>query len=242
MTSLLERPLLELRGLEVRYGAVDAVRGIDVNVGKGEIVALLGANGAGKSSTMNAIAGLTPIIGGRLLFDGSDIGDRPSEAMPGLGLTLAPEGRRVFGTLSVEDNLAMGAYAVSEKAAIEEAYQRVFELFPILAERRRQFAGTLSGGQQQMLAIGRALMCSPRLLLLDEPSLGLAPRIVEQVFSLIRTLRDQGVTLFIVEQNVAQALDIADRAYMMASGRILRAGSAADMRSDALEEVYLGHA
>lgn len=233
--------LLELRGLEISYGAVDAVRGIDVAIERGEIVALLGANGAGKSSTMNAIAGLTPVAGGRILYDGVDITDRPPEEMPGLGLTLTPEGRRVFGTLSVEDNLAMGAYAVSGKGAIEEAYERVFDLFPILAERSKQFAGTLSGGQQQMLAIGRALMCSPRLLLLDEPSLGLAPRIVEQVFSLIRSLRDQGVTLFIVEQNVAQALEIADRAYMMAEGRILRAGDADDMRGEALEEVYLGH-
>ncbi len=236
-------PLLQLQDLQVRYGAVDAVRGIDIAIEEGEIIALLGANGAGKSSTMNAVAGLAPVAGGRLLFDGSDITDLPAEAGPGLGLTLAPEGRRVFGTLSVADNLAMGAYALSERSAVAQAYERVFDLFPILAERRRQFAGTLSGGQQQMLAIGRALMCAPRLLLLDEPSLGLAPRIVEQVFSLIQTLRSQGVTLFIVEQNVTQALDIADRAYMMASGRIVTAGAAADMRADgALEAVYLGHA
>lgn len=235
-------PLLELRDLKVRYGAVEAVRGIDIAVGKGEIVALLGANGAGKSSTMNAIVGLSPVAGGRVLFAGENVTDLPTEAMPGLGLTLAPEGRRVFGTLSVEDNLAMGAYAASDRGTISEAYERVFDLFPILAERRRQFAGTLSGGQQQMLAIGRALMCSPRLLLLDEPSLGLAPRIVEQVFSLIQTLRDQGVTLFIVEQNVAQALAIADRAYSMASGRIVGAGSAAEMRAGGdLEAAFLGH-
>ena len=235
-------PLLELRSLEVRYGAVEAVRGIDIVIERGEIVALLGANGAGKSSTMNAIVGLAPVAGGRVFFDGGDITERPAEAMPRLGLTLAPEGRRVFGTLSVEDNLAMGAYALADDSTIAEAYERVFELFPILAERKRQFAGTLSGGQQQMLAIGRALMCSPKLLLLDEPSLGLAPKIVKQVFSLLETLRAQGVTLFIVEQNVAQALAIADRAYMMASGRIVDAGPAAAMRDEgALEAVYLGH-
>ena len=234
--------LLQLQNLEVRYGAVGAVAGIDVAIEKGEIVALLGANGAGKSSTMNAIAGLVPVAGGRIFFDGTDITDLPAEEMPALGLTLAPEGRRVFGTLSVEDNLAMGAYAASTKTAVDEAYERVFHLFPILAERRKQFAGTLSGGQQQMLAIGRALMCSPRLLLLDEPSLGLAPRIVEQVFSLIRTLRDQGVTLFIVEQNVTQALSIADHACMMASGRIVANGPADALQEDVLEEVYLGHA
>jgi len=236
-------PLLHLQGFEVRYGAVEAVRGIDIAIEKGEIVALLGANGAGKSSTLNAIAGLTPIVGGRLLFEGRDITVLPAEARPGLGLTLTPEGRRVFGTLSVEDNLAMGAFVAGGQSAIDQAYERVFDLFPILAERRRQFAGTLSGGQQQMLAIGRALMCSPRLLLLDEPSLGLAPIIVEQVFSLIQTLRGQGVTLFIVEQNVAQALHIADRAYMMASGQIVRAGPADEMLAgDALETIYLDHA
>ncbi|MEM7045627.1 MAG: ABC transporter ATP-binding protein [Pseudomonadota bacterium] len=235
-------PLLELRGLNVRYGAVEAVRGIDIVIERGEIVALLGANGAGKSSTMNTIVGLTPVAGGRVFFDQDDITNRPAELMPQLGLTLAPEGRRVFGTLSVEDNLAMGAYAASDRAAIRDAYERVFDLFPILAERRRQFAGTLSGGQQQMLAIGRALMCSPKLLLLDEPSLGLAPKIVEQVFSLLETLRARDVTLFVVEQNVAQALAIADRAYMMASGRIVDSGPAAAMRDErALEAVYLGH-
>lgn len=236
-------PILDLQGLKVRYGAIEAVHGIDIAIEQGEIVALLGANGAGKSSTMNAIIGLAPVAGGRVLFDGADITARPAEAMPRLGLTLAPEGRRVFATLSVEDNLAMGAYARGDAGSVQEAYTRIFDLFPILAERRHQLAGTLSGGQQQMLAIGRALMCSPRLLLLDEPSLGLAPRIVEQVFSLLETLRAQGVTLFIVEQNVAQALDIADRAYSMASGRIVGAGSAAEMRTDgALEAAYLGEA
>ena len=204
-------PLLKLSDFRVRYGAVEAVRGIDMDIGKGEIVALLGAYGAGKSSTRNAVAGLVPVAQGRALFDGRDITDLPPEAIPVSGLTLAPEGRRVFGTLTVEDNLRMGAYAVADPAEVGHAQDRVFALFPILEERRRQWAGTLSGGQQQMLAIGRALMCSPRLLLLDEPSLGLAPRVVEQVFELIVTLRDQGVTICLVEQNVAGAVSYTHR-------------------------------
>lgn len=232
-------PLLRLSDFRVRYGAVEAVRGIDLEIGKGEIVALLGANGAGKSSTMNAVAGLVPVASGKVLFDGHDITDLPPEAIPVSGLTLSPEGRRVFGSLTVEDNLRMGAYAVRDAQAVARAQDRVFALFPILAERRRQWAGTLSGGQQQMLAIGRALMCSPRLLLLDEPSLGLAPRVVEQVFELIETLRDQGVTICLVEQNVAGALEIADRAYLMRSGRIVGHGSAAEMR-DRSADSYLG--
>ncbi|MCB2129539.1 MAG: ABC transporter ATP-binding protein [Rhodobacteraceae bacterium] len=234
-------PLLKLQNFKLRYGAVQAVRGIDIEIRKGEIVALLGANGAGKSSTMKGIAGLEPVAEGRVLFDGRDITDLPPEEIPSAGLTLSPEGRRVFGTLTVADNLRMGAYTITDKAAIETALRRVFDLFPILEERQGQYAGTLSGGQQQMLAIGRALMCNPRLLLLDEPSLGLAPLIVEQVFALISTLRDQGVTILLVEQNVAGALAIADRAYLMASGRIIREGSAAEMRSaGAMADSYLG--
>ena len=232
-------PLLELSDFRVRYGAVEAVRGIDMKIGKGEIVALLGANGAGKSSTMNAIAGLVPVDAGTVIFDGKVITDLPPEAIPVSGLTLAPEGRRVFGTLTVEDNLRMGAYAVHDAVQVAKAQDRVFALFPILEDRRRQWAGTLSGGQQQMLAIGRALMCSPRLLLLDEPSLGLAPRVVEQVFDLITTLRDQGVTICLVEQNVAGALEIADRAYMMRAGRIVGEGTATEMRERSADS-YLG--
>ena len=233
--------LLELDDCKVRYGAVEAVRGITLDIRKGEIVALLGANGAGKSSTMNAIAGLVPVADGRIRFEGRDITDLAPEEIPISGLTLSPEGRRVFGTLSVADNLKMGAYAVRDRAATERALDRVFDLFPILAERRRQYAGTLSGGQQQMLAIGRALMCNPRLLLLDEPSLGLAPLIVEQVFGLIGKLRQEGVSIFLVEQNVAGALAIADRAYMMASGVITGEGTADEMRrSGTMAQSYLG--
>lgn len=221
--------ILDLKGLNVRYGAVEAVRGIDLTIKQGEIVALLGANGAGKSSTMNAVVGLEPVAGGTVMFDGRDITRQSAEASAASGLTLSPEGRRVFGTLSVEDNLTMGAYSRKDAGGIQDAKERVYDLFPILLERRRQYAGTLSGGQQQMLAIGRALMCEPKLLLLDEPSLGLAPMIVEQVFDLIAKLRGQGVTIFLVEQNVAGALKIADRAYLMATGEIVQSGTAAEM-------------
>ncbi|NCO22794.1 MAG: ABC transporter ATP-binding protein, partial [Rhodobacterales bacterium] len=181
------------------------------------------------------------VADGKVWFEGRDITALAPEEIPVSGLTLSPEGRRVFGTLSVDDNLRMGAYAVRDKAVAKRARERVLDLFPILAERRKQYAGTLSGGQQQMLAIGRALMCNPRLLLLDEPSLGLAPLIVRQVFDLIKKLRDEGVTVFLVEQNVAGALAIADRAYMMASGVIQREGAADDMkRSGAMVASYLG--
>src|SRR6056297_1936327 len=208
-------PLLRVSGLQVRYGAVEAVRGVDFEINEGEIVTLLGANGAGKSSTLNALVGLVPVAGGRVVFDGEDITDHAPERLAPMGMTLSPEGRRVFGTLTVEENLRMGAYGITDKAATRAAWERVFDLFPILHERRAQFAGTLSGGQQQMLAVGRALMSGPRLLLLDEPSLGLAPKIVEQVFDLIALLRDQGVTLVVVEQNVGMALEVADRGYVL---------------------------
>ncbi len=234
-------PLLEIRSFGVSYGAVEAVRGIDMTITEGEIVALLGTNGAGKSSTLNAIAGLVPVSAGRIIFDGNDITGRPPETLAAAGLTLSPEGRRVFGTLTVGENLMLGAYAVADKTAVKAAYERVYELFPILFERRDQYAGTLSGGQQQMLAVGRALMCGPRMLLLDEPSLGLAPIVVEQVFGLISHLRDQGTTLMLVEQNVSMALEISDRGYVLAGGLIVASGSAQDLAgSDVLENAYMG--
>lgn len=234
-------PLLAVEALEVRYGAVEAVRGIGFEVAEGEIVTLLGANGAGKSSTLNALVGLVPAAAGRVVFDGVDITRQPPERLTPLGMTLSPEGRRIFGALTVEENLRMGAYSLREKAEIARGWERVYDLFPILHERRQQYAGTLSGGQQQMLALGRALMSNPRLLLLDEPSLGLAPRIVEQIFELIGLLRDQGVTLVLVEQNVAMALEVADRGHVLAGGRIVASGSAAELaRTDQLHAAYLG--
>lgn len=233
-------PLLQATGLEVRYGPVEAVRGIDFEIREGEIVAFLGANGAGKSSTLNALVGLAPVAAGAVRFAAHDVTHARAETLAPMGMTLSPEGRRVFGTLSVAENLLMGAYGVRDKAEIAAAWDRVYALFPILHERRGQFAGTLSGGQQQMLAIGRALMSNPRLLLLDEPSLGLAPKIVDQVFELLVTLRDQGVTLGVVEQNAMRALEIADRGYVLAGGRIVGAGAARELgESDALSGAYL---
>lgn len=234
-------PLLSAQGLNVRYGAIEAVRGIDFSIRKGEIVTLLGANGAGKSSTLNALVGLVPVAEGTVRFADQNITDLAPERLAPMGLTLAPEGRRVFGGLTVDENLRMGAYAVRDAERLAAAWDMVFDLFPILHQRRKQYAGTLSGGQQQMLAIGRALMCGPRLLLLDEPSLGLAPKIVGQIFDLIALLRDRGVTLGIVEQNVVMALEVADRGYVMAGGRIVAEGAAAELRqTDRLRAAYLG--
>ncbi|UWR64088.1 ABC transporter ATP-binding protein [Phaeobacter inhibens] len=235
--------LLSVQSLSISYGPIEAVRGIDFDIKEGEIVAFLGANGAGKSSTLNALVGLVPVTSGKVSFKGQDITDWPPESLPPAGMTLSPEGRRVFGALSVAENLRMGAFSIKDKAAIEAAWDRVYSLFPILHERRDQFAGTLSGGQQQMLAVGRALMSSPKLLLLDEPSLGLAPKIIGQVFDLISLLRDQGVTLAVVEQNVSMALEVADRGYVLASGEIVASGAASELaRSDALKSAYLGAA
>lgn len=234
-------PLLSVTDLKVRYGAVEAVRGTSFSVETGELVAFLGANGAGKSSTLNALVGLVPVAEGSVIFDGHDITHDSPETLAPAGLTLCPEGRRVFATLSVADNLRMGAYSIRDKLKVAAAWERVYSLFPILYERRDQYAGTLSGGQQQMLAVGRALMSSPRLLLLDEPSLGLAPKIVEQIFQLIATLRQQGATIVLVEQNVAMALEIADRGYVMASGGIAAAGPASTLaKSDSVSGAYLG--
>ncbi len=234
-------PLLKVSSLHVRYGAVQAVRGVDFEIREGEIVAFLGANGAGKSSTLNAIAGLVEAHAGTIEFAGRDITDLAPETLTPLGLALSPEGRRVFPALSVAENLLMGAYSVKDKTKVKDAWERVYSLFPILHDRKDQLAGTLSGGQQQMLAVGRALMSGPRLLLLDEPSLGLAPLIVEQVFELISILRDQKVTIALVEQNVAKSLEIADRGYILAGGQVVGAGAASDLMSEGgLEDTFLG--
>lgn len=234
-------PLLKLENFKLRYGAVEAVRGINLEIGTGEIVALLGANGAGKSSTMNGIAGLAPVAEGRVVFDGRDITALPPEEIPISGLTLAPEGRRVFGTLTVDDNLRMGAYSVSDPGSVEAARQRVLELFPILSERHGQYAGTLSGGQQQMLAIGRALMCQPRLLLLDEPSLGLAPLVIEQIYAALDQLRARGKAFLVVEENPSRLMHFADRLCLMDAGHVVWQGSAAEAReSGDILKTYLG--
>jgi len=235
--------LLDVKDLHVRYGAVEAVRGIDLTIEEGELVALLGANGAGKSSTLNAIVGLAPKSAGTIHFAGKDIGSLATEDLVRLGITLTPEGRRVFGALTVEENLVLGGFPLGRaREARRQNFERMFELFPILAERRSQLAGTLSGGQQQMLAIARSLMMSPKLLLLDEPSLGLAPQIVETIFESIVDMGKAGITILLVEQNVAMSLEVVDRGYVMAAGSVVTSGTAAELESSHLvEQAYLGH-
>jgi branched-chain amino acid transport system ATP-binding protein len=230
-----------VESLLVRYGPIVAVRGVSLHVEQGEIVALLGANGAGKSSFLNAVAGLVPVTSGRVVFRGEELQRLPAEKIVHRGLALTPEGRRVFPRLSVSDNLRLGAVPQRDRASADEARGRVFELFPVLEERSRQLAGTLSGGQQQMLAIGRSLMASPQLLLLDEPSLGLAPMLVDQIFELVARLRDEGTTVLLVEQNVHRALEVSDRAYVLVNGEVDGEGPAAELRASAeIERAYLG--
>jgi branched-chain amino acid transport system ATP-binding protein len=233
--------LLRVDDLVVRYGPIVAVREAGLRVEQGEIVALLGANGAGKSSFLNAIAGLVPVASGRVEFRGEELQRLSPERIVRRGVALTPEGRRVFPRLSVRDNLRVGGVTQRDRVTEDRARDRVLELFPILQERLHQSAGTLSGGQQQMLAIGRSLMSGPSLLLLDEPSLGLAPILVDQIFDLVGRLRAEGVTILLVEQNVHRALEIADRAYVLVNGQVEREGSAAELRSSAeIERAYLG--
>ncbi len=234
-------PLLSLSDVRAGYGAIEALKGVSLSVGAGETVAVIGANGAGKSTMLMTISGVLRPREGEIRFDGGRIDGLPPHEIVARGVCQAPEGRRIFPRLSVDENLDMGAYAVRDRAAVRAARERVFALFPVLAERRRQAGGTLSGGEQQMLALGRALMTSPRLLLLDEPSLGLAPLLVAQVFRTIRELRAAGTTILLVEQNARAALKTADRAYVMETGRITREGPAADLLHDpAIRAAYLG--
>jgi branched-chain amino acid transport system ATP-binding protein len=233
--------LLVVEELVVRYGPITAVRGVSLRVQQGEIVALLGANGAGKSSFLNAVAGLVPTAGGQVLFRGERVSRLPPERIVARGLGLTPEGRRVFPRLSVEANLRLGAAMQRDREKVRATRERVLGLFPVLSERLDQDAGTLSGGEQQMLAIGRSLMANPLLLMLDEPSLGLAPLFVDRIFELMGRLRDEGTTLLLVEQNVDRALRIADRAYVLKSGEVEAEGAAAELRRSAdIERAYLG--
>ena len=233
-------PLLEVLNLEVSYGGIAALKGISFAVEEGEMVALIGANGAGKTSTLKALARLLPARGS-IRFRGEELAALPSHALIGRGLALVPEGRGVFARLSVAENLYMGAYSRRDPAGIAADLERVHELLPRLYERRRQLAGTLSGGEQQMLALGRALMGRPKLLLLDEPSMGLAPLMVHQVFETIRAVAATGVTVLLVEQNARLALETAGRGYVMESGRIILADSAALLLADPrVREAYLG--
>jgi branched-chain amino acid transport system ATP-binding protein len=232
--------LLEIRGLEVRYGGIRAVRGIDFEVDGGELVCLIGANGAGKSSTLRAVSGLMTTAPGTVRFAGRDISGEHAFERARSGLVMVPEGRGVFPQLTVDENLAMGAYSRTD-GDIASDRRRVLELFPRLAERRRQSAGTLSGGEQQMLAIGRALMSRPKLLMLDEPSMGLAPIAVRRIFEVIRDIGRAGVTVLLVEQNARLALELAGRAYVMESGAITLAGPARELLHDPkVRAAYLG--
>jgi branched-chain amino acid transport system ATP-binding protein len=233
--------LLRLERLEVSYGGIRAVKGIDVEVAEGELVCLIGANGAGKTTTLRAITGLVRRSGGRVLYDGADISTKRVHEIARGGLALVPEGRGVFAQLTVDENLAMGAYARRDRPQVAADAERAFTLFPRLKERRSQVAGTLSGGEQQMLAIGRALMSRPRLLLLDEPSMGLAPLMVERIFEVVRTISSEGVTLLLVEQNARLALEVSDRGYVLEGGLVSFAGEAKSLLDDPrIREAYLG--
>ena len=234
--------MLEVTGLEVRYGSVTAVKGISLEVAEGEVVAIIGPNGAGKTSTLRAITGLVPTAGGRVVFRGTDVSRWKAHRIVTLGLGHAPEGRRLFPQMTVMENLRMGAYRRRGPAEIGRTLARVEELFPRLAERRLQLAGTLSGGEQQMLAIGRALMAEPRLLVLDEPSFGLAPMIVREIGRIVRSInRERGVSVLLVEQNARMALGIAARAYVLETGRVALSGPSATLaESPHVKAAYLG--
>jgi branched-chain amino acid transport system ATP-binding protein len=233
--------LLELQDVRLAYGRIEALHGISLEVHEGEVVALIGANGAGKSTTMRAISGLRPLAAGRIRFSGEDITKLRADLRVRRGLCQAPEGRGIFPGMSVTENLEMGAYTRRDAAAVAADMARVFTLFPRLEERRKQAGGTLSGGEQQMLAIGRALMAKPRLLLLDEPSMGLAPMLIAQIFTIIKEINQQGTTVLVVEQNAHQALSIAHRAYILETGSIVKTGGGEDLLHDpAVAAAYLG--
>ena len=233
--------LLDIKNLEVAYGPIRANKGISLQVRKGEIVALIGSNGAGKSSLLKAVSGAVQTAGGEIIFDGQDITRMVPEKITRLGISQSPEGRQIFRELTVEENLKVGGYVLKDKQELERNLERVFNYFPRLQERLTQQANTLSGGEQQMLAIGRALMSSPRVLLLDEPSLGLAPIIIKQILEIIRHIAEDGTTVLIVEQNAVQTLKIADYAYVLEVGNISNEGKANDLLNDeSLVESYLG--
>ena len=237
------RPLLELKKLEVTYGGIHAVKGIDLEVGQGELVCLIRANGAGKTTTLKGICGLLPVKSGTIFYEGGNITGKPAFHLVRRGLAMVPEGRGVFGALTIEENLAMGAYIRNDRDGIASDIERVYHLFPRLKERRRQTAGTMSGGEQQMLAMGRAMMSRPRLLLLDEPSMGLAPLMVQKVFETIITISREGVTILLIEQNAKLALEVSKRGYVMESGEVILSGDASSLLHDPkVRAAYLGEA
>ena len=233
--------LLEVSGLQVNYGLIKAIRGVDFHVDAGEIVALIGANGAGKTTIMHALSGLIPKAAGRVLFDGADITATPAHKLVPLGMAQVPEGRRIFQELTVAENLTLGAYTRRDRAENAATLEDIFTHFPILKERQKQVAGTLSGGAQQMLAIGRALMSHPKLLLLDEPSMGLSPLYVTTIFRMIEEINRRGTTVLLVEQNAKQALSVANRAYVLEIGEITRTGTGEELLGDdSIRRAYLG--
>ncbi|MEU5259328.1 ABC transporter ATP-binding protein [Amycolatopsis sp. NPDC021455] len=233
--------LLELSDVSVHYGRIQAVSGLSITVNEGEVVTLIGANGAGKSTTMRAISGIRPISSGKITFAGEDISKLRGDLRVVRGISQAPEGRGIFPGMTVMENLDMGAYARKDRKDLSADLERVFELFPRLAERKTQMGGTMSGGEQQMLAIGRALMAKPKLLLLDEPSMGLAPQFIQQIFRIITEINKQGTTVLLVEQNAQQALSRAHRAYVLETGRITKTGTGKELLADnSIKEAYLG--
>ena len=233
--------LLEVKNLEVYYGVICALKGISFEVNQGEIVSLIGANGAGKTTMMQSVVGLIPKKHGSVIFDGQDITKYPCHKIVQLGMTQVPEGRRIFQELTVYENLLMGAYTTRDQQQFKADLESIYDRFPRLAERRKQIAGTLSGGEQQMLAMGRALMSKPKLLMLDEPSMGLAPILVDQIFELIKELHNAGTTILLVEQNASKALEIADRAYVLETGSIMLSGTGEELsQSDEVRKAYLG--
>lgn len=233
--------MLEVKDLEVYYGVIQAIKGISFHVGQGEVIALIGANGAGKTTTLHTVTGLISPKNGHVLFEGKDITKVPAHKIVSMGMAHVPEGRRVFAELSVYENLKMGAYTRKDKNGIEESLKNVYKRFPRLEERRNQMAGTLSGGEQQMLAMGRALMSKPKLILMDEPSMGLSPIMVNEIFDIIRSVSESGTTVLLVEQNAKKALSIADRAYVLETGKIVLEGKAKDLlEDDSIKKAYLG--
>jgi len=233
--------LLEIKDMSVHYGRIQALDRVSISVDEGEIVSLIGANGAGKTTTMRAIAGLLPLSKGTITFEGKDITKVPGHRRVKQGISLTPEGRGIFPAMTVRENLDMGAYGRTDKAGIKEDLDRVFDLFPRVKERSTQKGGTMSGGEQQMLAIGRALMSRPKVLLLDEPSMGLAPQFIRQVFKIIKQVNEQGTTVLVVEQNANQALSLADKAYVLETGEITHTGTGRELLTNpAIKEAYLG--
>lgn len=233
--------MLEVKDLEVYYGVIQAIKGISFHVEEGEVIALIGANGAGKTTTLQTITGMLNAQAGSIQFEGTELTKIPGNKIVSMGMAHVPEGRRVFAQLSVLENLKLGAYTRKDKTEIEESLKRVYKSFPRLEERKNQLAGTLSGGEQQMLAMGRALMSKPRIVLMDEPSMGLSPIFVEEIFNIIKEISAEGTTVLLVEQNAKKALSIADRAYVLETGKIVLEGDAKDLLNDeSIKKAYLG--